>query len=356
MKPIHRHAERYKRGRLGLKQKELKEYMKIEKKQKTYSQDWSAYNQAQQSEKIYLMKFLDELLSYAQFPERKGIGRKPVSHRDKIFYITFQAYNIKSSRRCIADLEIARKLGFTEKRPHFNTVLKCLNDPSLIKYMKHLINVSGLPLQQIENNFAVDSSGFSISQFDRWIDVRFGGKPMDVRRYKKVHLTCGTKTNIITAVNITKGNGADSPQFKNLILETRKVYNIKEVSADKAYSSKDNLEIVSKVGGIAYIPFKKNTSGRARGSYLWMRMYKLFLDNNELYMNKYHLRSNSESVFHSLKMKFGSHLRTRNEVSQTNEILAKCLAYNICVLIQEMFELGIEVNFEKCANIEIAHK
>ena len=32
---------------------------------------------------------------------------------------------------------------------------------------------------------------------------------------------------------------------------------MQEVSADKAYSSRDNYNIVHEIGGAAYIPFKK---------------------------------------------------------------------------------------------------
>ena len=337
------------------KKKDKLETKKIKKERVTYSQDWSAYNQAQSKEKLYLMKFLDELLDYIPFPEHKGVGRKPVKLRDKIFYLTLQAYNIKSSRRCISDLEIAKRLEYIDNSPHFNTILKCLNDPSLIPYFKHLINVSGLPLQQIEKDFAIDSSGFSTSQFDRWFEAR-NQKKNTVRRFRKCHLTCGVKTNIITAVNITRGYAADSPQFRDLVLETNKIYNVREVSADKAYSSRDNLNTVSQIGGIAYIPFKKNTTGKHRkGALLWGRMYRYYINHQEEFMEHYHKRSNSETVFHMLKMKFGKHIRSKNEIGQSNEILAKCLAHNICVLIQEMFELGIDVDFNKCAEIELAH-
>tara|TARA_Y100000310_G_C20659996_1_gene804185 strand:- start:66 stop:1205 length:1140 start_codon:yes stop_codon:yes gene_type:complete len=333
----------------------------IERKEKkpkiTYSQDWTAYNQAQQSEKLYLMKFLDELLDYIPFPKTKKVGRKPVSIRDKIFYLTLQSYNTKSSRRCISDLEIAKKLGFIDKAPHFNTVLKCLKDTNLISYFKHLISVSGLPLQQVETDFAVDSSGFSTCQFDRWFDVRFDEKKYrDRRKFRKAHLTCGVKTNIITAVNVTKGYSADSPQFKDLVEQTNKVYDLGEISADRAYSSRANLNVVSQLGGIAYIPFKKHVTGRRRGkSLLWGRMHRYFLNHQEEFMQHYHKRSNSETVFHMLKTKFSKHLRSKDEIGQINEILAKCLAHNICVLTQEMFELGIDINFNKCAEIHIAH-
>jgi len=327
-----------------------------QKKNGKYTQDWQAYNRAQMREKIFIMNILDELLCYIPFPERNGVGKKPISFRDKIFYLVLQAYNIKSSRRCIADLEIARRLKFVTRTPHFNTVLKCLKDSSLIPYLKHLIQVSGMPLQQVESDFAVDSSGFSTSLFGRWFDARTGNES-EKRKYVKIHLTCGVKSNIITAVNITKGNFGDSPQFEGLIKDTDKIYNIREVSADKAYSSRKNLQLVSDLGGIPFIPFKRNikATSRARRSGIWKKMLLLFSSHIDEFNHHYHKRSNSETCFHMLKRKFGSHLRSRTETGQANEILAKCLAHNLCVLVQEAFEIGIILDFQKCADIQIAH-
>lgn len=324
-------------------------------KPRKYTQDWPAYNKAQMREKIALFFILDELLSSVPFPERKPSikGRKPISLRDQIFYMALQSYNIKSSRRCIADLELCRQLGFIEKTPHFNTVLKCLNNPNNSIYLKHLVTISGLPLQQIESDFAVDSSGFSTSQFDRWFDVRFDKKKeTDIRRFRKCHITCGVKTNIITAVNITTGYSGDSPEFPELVKTTRKIFPIREVSADKAYSSRDNLQAVSDLGGIAFIPFKSNATGRSKGTSIWHTMYDYFRYYRNDFLKHYHKRSNVETCFHMLKMKFGKHLRSKNEIGQDNEILAKCLAHNICVLVQEMFELGISISFEKCMEVE----
>ncbi len=39
-------------------------------------------------------------------------------------------------------------------------------------------------------------------------------------------------------------------------------------------------------------------------------------------------------------------LRSKSETTQTNEILCKCLCHNLCILIQETFELGISTDFE----------
>jgi len=46
-----------------------------------------------------------------------------------------------------------------------------------------------------------------------------------------------------------------------------------------------------------------------------------------------------------IKSKFGGSVRSKAEVAQINEVLLKVLCHNICVVIQEMFELGIEFSF-----------
>jgi len=46
-----------------------------------------------------------------------------------------------------------------------------------------------------------------------------------------------------------------------------------------------------------------------------------------------------------IKSKFGDSVRSKTEVAQVNEVLLKVLCHNICVVIHEMFELGIEPDF-----------
>ena len=52
-----------------------------------------------------------------------------------------------------------------------------------------------------------------------------------------------------------------------------------------------------------------------------------------------------ESVFAAVKKKLGETLKSRNPVAQTNELLAKVLAYNLTVLIHEMYEHGVVPGF-----------
>jgi hypothetical protein len=57
-----------------------------------------------------------------------------------------------------------------------------------------------------------------------------------------------------------------------------------------------------------------------------------------------------------MKRKFGSYVRGKNSISQENEVLCKALCHNICVLIQEMFELGIKVDFQEVTSPELMCK
>ena len=55
-------------------------------------------------------------------------------------------------------------------------MFRYLESEALTPYLKELIAVSARPLQSIESDFAVDSSGFSTGQFMRWLDVKYGEK------------------------------------------------------------------------------------------------------------------------------------------------------------------------------------
>ena len=118
------------------------------------------------------------------------------------------------------------------------------------------------------------------------------------------------------------------------------------MSADKAYSSRDNHAYIAQIGGTPFIPFRKGATGKPRGSnHIWRKMYNYFVYNKDEFLEHYHLRSNVESTNNMIKAKFTDIVRSKDKIAQTNEVLLKILCHNICVVIQEMHELGIEPNF-----------
>ena len=74
-------------------------------------------------------------------------------------------------------------------------------------------------------------------------------------------------------------------------------------------------------------------------------MCHYFTFNQETFYQHYHKRSNVETAFSMIKAKFGGSVRAKTPVAQVNEVLCKVLCHNICVLIQSIYELGLEPVF-----------
>jgi len=321
----------------------------------TYAQDWPAYNGAQTREKLLFMDMLGELCSHIPTEDGTRSAGRPKAHlSEMVFSCVLKVYEKLSSRRTNSDLEIARKMGYLDHVPHFNTVLKYLREPRLAPILTDLVQLSALPLKDFETTFAVDASGLSSAFYSRWLDHRFGysgDKKTKIHDWLKIHLICGVKSNIVTHIVVTDGYRQESPVFPELVRETAKNFKIGEVCADKGYSGRRNMRAVLDAGGFPYILFRNNTTGRARGSMAWKKLFLYFQLHKEEFLQRYHQRSNAESTFSMLKRKFQGKLMLKNEIGQTNEALAKVLCHNITVLIHEAFEGNAKLGFRELAHL-----
>ncbi len=309
----------------------------------TYSQDWKAYDKAQTNEKLVFMKLLKDLCENIEQPEYK-FGRPTLPISDMLFASALKVYSTFSLRRFMSDMKIAQAMNVVDVVPNFMSISNFMSKEELTTILKELISISASPLKEIETDFAVDSSGFSTSRFARWYDTKWGKE----RKYKiwlKAHLISGVKTNIVTGCEITEGEVHDSPQLSNLVEQTAKNFKVGEISCDKAYSSRANLELIENVGAVPYIPFKKNVTGKRCRNSVWRKMYHYFVYKHEEFLEHYHKRSNAETVFHAIKTKFKDNLRSKGKTAQVNELLLKILCYNITVVIQEISTLGIKGEF-----------
>jgi Transposase DDE domain/SWIM zinc finger len=317
-------------------------------KRLTYKQDWPNYNAAQVNEQGHFQNLLADLCKGVGEPSRVGRGRPPVPLADQVYAATMKVYSLFSARRFMGHIEEAVDRGHVSQVMHFNSVLNALENPALTSILHQLIRQSSFPLRTVETTFAPDSSGFCTSRFIRWFDVKYG-VTREKAEWVKCHLMTGVKTNIVTAVEILDKDAADSPQMPKLVEATAKMFTIKEVDADKAYTSVENFETVAKHGGTLYAPFKSNMTGAAGG--LFEKMFLRFVYCREDFLKHYHKRSNVESTFSAVKRKFGDSVRSKGDVAMKNEVLCKILCHNLCCCISAWYELGIEPEFATgCTN------
>ncbi len=314
-----------------------------ERAEESYSQNWTAYNHSQTHERKQFLQLLSDLTQTIENQEQSN-GRPRKDLGSMIFHSALKVYTGFSLRRYQSLQQRAKQQKLVEDTCAYNTISHYLQKQELTEKLEELIYKSASPLTTIETEFAVDSSGFSTSTFGKYFNHKHG-EEREVREWIKAHLISGTRTNIVTGVELTKGNKHDSPQFKPLVEKTAEQFNIEEVSADKAYNSRENYQLVEELDGEAYIPFRKNSTGRSKGCKAWKKMYHKFQYQKEEFRDHYHKRSNSETVFHMIKEKFGEDINSKKHRSQLNETLLKILNHNIAVTIQQIHQKGIKPEF-----------
>ena len=309
----------------------------------TYGQDWPAYNAAQVHEQDLFGQLLRELCDTISQPPQ-GMGRPRLPLSDMVFAVGTKVYSTMSGRRAMSDIRNAQAHDQLDKMPSFNSVLGYLKKPEMTPLLKALIEQSAAPLKGVEYDFAADSSGFSTSVYDRWFDHKWGKEKKEAR-WLKAHIITGVKTNIVTAVEITPEAAHDSRFLKAMVDTTTRTFDMQEVSADKAYLSRNNLHAIDDVGATPFIPFKSNSLPVPRDGKnpdaLWEKAYHFYQLHRAAFLDFYHKRSNVETTFSMVKAKFGGAVRSKTTEAQVNEVLVKILCHNVVVLIQSMFELGI---------------
>lgn len=304
-----------------------------------YSQDWAAYNKAQTTEHSHLVGLLRMLCDGIE-PEEPKTGRPKTLLGDVVFACVYKVYTGLSGRRAMSALEACHDAGLMARKPNYNTISRYMNDPALTPLLRRLLQESATPLRGIEQTFAADSTGFSTKTYVRYFDYKWG-KDKKRARFVKAHAMCGTFTHVVSDLIVSEKG--DAAMYRPLLDATVARFDVAEVSADKAYSSKRNLEATVAAGATPYIPFKAGTVGG--GDDLWSKLFHYFRFKRDDFLSHYHERSNVEAVFGMVKAKFGAALKSKKEVAQENELYCKFLCHNICVLIASIYELGLAPEF-----------
>jgi len=269
-------------------------------------------------------------------------GRPKTSIQDILYSMIFKVYSGVLGRRFTCDMQLSKELGFINKKVPFTTLKDYFNKTEVTEVLHNLIKITSQSLKEVETDFVIDSSGFGTSTIQNWNKYKHSTQDR-YHRWVKCHIVSGVHTNIIPAVKITSEFDHDSLQLKELLDKTNEVFTIEEFSGDKAYSSRKNLQDITNIGAVPFIPFKKNVSTKSthKRGLVWKKALHYFLYNQEEFMQHYHKRSNAETSFHMIKKKFGDNVKFKNWTSQVNEVLCKVICHNIYILIMEMENLGI---------------
>ena len=266
--------------------------------------------------------------------------------QDALFAACYKIYSTVSGRRFMTDLREAQAKGYHRQGSALQFDLQLSRKSRAHARSAGDDHRKQLPLKAVEVDFAADSRASRLRAFVRWFDHKYGAVRQQ-HEWVKVHLMCGVRTNIVTAVEIRDKDASDTKLLPALVDATAQNFQLREVSADKGYGSLKNYKAIQHHGAMPYIAFKSIHTGRAGG--LWQQDVPYFQFHRAEFLRHYHKRSNVESTFSMIKAKFRDHVRSKTDVAMINEVLCKIICHNICCLIQESHELGIDTDFWEAA-------
>ncbi len=318
--------------------------------------DWATYNRARGDELARVPFMLHALCSRLQDPPRKpGPGRPRLHVRDAVFCAAMKVYLESTQRDLRSYLQGCLAAGYLQSVPGLGSLCRTMEDATLTPVLERLVEVSAMPLRGVETTFAADATGFGTSGFSRWFDEKHG-EGSKSRIWVKLHAMVATRSNVYTAVRVTRNEGegtADCPNFGYLVERTQaNGWNMQDVTADKAYLSHANLALVERFRATPFIPFKIDSL--PTGSPAWERAYHFASLHQEEFLRRYHQRSNVEASFGATKERFGGEVKSRLLSAQFNEVLLKCLCFNLARLTLAFHELGIDACFAPPARTEPA--
>jgi len=151
------------------------------------------------------------------------------------------------------------------------------------------------------------------------------------KEYEKAVAMMGNRYKIMSAFELAENpHDNESPYFEPFLVDTVTCYErIDLVSADAAYLSRDNCNLVVEAGAVPRIYPKQGVTLKMRGSSAWTDMLLSFIHDPQEWLRDYHTRSISESVFSAFKRDFPLPLRRRIKLRRKQEAFTRACDYNL---------------------------
>ena len=168
----------------------------------------------------------------------------------------------------------------------------------------------------------VDSTGFSISRYRDWHNAKYG--TISVKQFAKLHIVHALGGKICAAA-VTPGKANDSPYLREML--TRMPRGSGDVLGDSQYGGVKNCQAVQDSGRRAVID--PRTDYKIEGEDARAEMLMFLEEHPGTFRKLLRKRNNVESVFSSMKERFGGVVRAVKAKTQTVELLSMCVCYNM---------------------------
>lgn len=249
------------------------------------------------------------------------VQKKTFTNYQHIFLLVAKEHTTYGYRMFIESLydsKIPKYIGL-KKIPHFTTLQKFAQRlpavivNKLVFLTKHLFKKQGRIL-------GADSTGMELDHASSHYCKRIN-REKPVKGFVNLNMICDIKNRNILVTKIRKKRRSDHSDFMPMFNKVKNL-DFDYFVADKGYDSDKNHKAIYDAGAVSMIKVRNFGIGRHK---------KRFRNKAKADYDKkiYGQRSITESIFSSLKRKYGSRMKARKYKTQKIELLFKILSYNI---------------------------
>ncbi len=299
--------------------------------------DWSRYDKAQINEINDMLLLIRDSVDEAStrlgiekmLDEKKGPGRPPYPPADLAKAVLMQQYFGVSNRAAAGLVRLFMEKMRIKDAFSYKTIERAYDDSLVTLILDEIFRMTHEPVKDREHVFAPDGTGLSRSAKQNWENDRRSKKPK--KGYEKMIAMVGCTYKLFSAVEFPENPEAhESPFFEALLSDTAASFDrIDLVSADSAYLSRDNCDLISGVGALPRVYPKQGVTLKKKGSRAWKEMLLGFIDDPQEWLREYHTRSISETSFSVFKRDFPVPLRKRIKFRRKQEAFTRVCGYNL---------------------------
>jgi transposase len=211
----------------------------------------------------------------------------------------------------------------------YKTIERAYSNAAVGELLDEVFELTHMPVKDLEHDFGPDGTGLTTSCKQNYENDR--QKNQTSKGYEKVVVMWGLKYKLISAIEVANSSvDHESPYFETLLKQTSVRYSrVDLVSADSAYLSRGNCDLVAGVGGVSRFYPKKGCGLRQKGSRAWRLMFEELIVDPQKWLEEYHLRSNVEGGFSVWKRDCPIPLRKKLVFRRRQEAFARACNFNI---------------------------
>ncbi len=151
-------------------------------------------------------------------------------------------------------------------------------------------------------------------------------------------------------------HGHESPALNPLLEELAGRHNaVDTVCGDGAYLSRDNYTQVAALGGVPRFYPRKDSTLNSKGSKPYQDMLLSFIQDPQAWLEEYHKRCMSETVFSSLKRRFHTPLRRKIKTRRKLEIITRICVYNLTQLSYATWTKNLQTPLKTKNQTKMSH-